>query len=344
MAAQQTFAFFQPEKRMKKTLGNNNRPSRLDTKATKLRPGTVGTESPPIDQTPAAAGSPHSSATCPGLSLRALDEGVSETPAKIQNDDLQDTLQQLRHKIGCVQTARKISEDQISTGSHEIDSLLPTGGLKIAALTEWLASSDSSGAATLSLIAAANHLRQTAGPLVIVDQQGDFYPPAASAFGIAYEKMILVRPQQRADFVWSIDQALRCESVAGVWAIVHGRLDDRDARRFQLAAEIGNTPGFLVRDQSVRGQPSFAETRFYVTTKPALRQTSSANRFLQVTLDRCRGGVIGQSAQVQIDDSARINPVPLPTNPVHETAAVHLASQLANPATARSTDRQQRRA
>jgi hypothetical protein len=233
--------------------------------------------------------------------------------------------------------------------------MLPQGGLKVAGLAEWIAESDSSGAAALSLIAAAVQLRCQAGPLVIVDVDKTFYPPAAVALGIPLEQIILVRPSRHAELVWAIDQALRCEAVAAVWAQVGTRLDDRDARRFQLAAEIGHTPGYFVRPRAARRRPSFADVRFHVDgslknstgreTGPLRQQrpdpgfAHQSQRLLQVSLDRCRGGVIGQNVWVQIDDRAQIHHVSSTESTRHETAAVHLASQLANPTAGQSTHR-----
>ncbi len=240
--------------------------------------------------------------------------------------------------------------------------MLPKGGLKIAALAEWVAESEGSGAAALSLIAAAVQLRHQAGPVVIVDIDKTFYPPAAVALGIPLERIILVRPSRHAEMVWAIDQALRCEAVGAVWAQVGTRLDDRDARRFQLAAEIGHTAGYFVRPRAARGRPSFAEVRFHVDGSAASKKGGSPKggrtllceapagpqrqespgplfeRSLQVTLDRCRGGVIGQNVWVHIDDRAQIHHIPS-TESTHETAAVHLASQLAHPTTVQSPHR-----
>ena len=129
------------------------------------------------------------------------------------------------------------------------------------------------------------------------------------------------------------------------------RVDDRDARRFQLAAEAGRTPGLLVRGFAARGKPSFAEVQFYVSEKRRVAAAAKSgiarlggNRArdfetISVTLDRVRGGVVGSQLDVQIDDSAIIRPMhstdTRPHRQRHETAAEYLASQLANPAAAK---------
>jgi hypothetical protein len=238
----------------------------------------------------------------------------------------------------------------LSTGSRALDRLLPHGGLRADAITEWVSQAEGSGAAALAMIAAANHLHDSAGgpgsggPLVVV---GSFYPPAAVALGIAAERIVWVRPSGGAELVWAIDQSLRCESVAAVWAQVGADLDDRDARRFQLAAETGGTPGLLIRPAAVRGRPTFADVRLHVSHRHHSAGAGSrfGGRVLQVTLDRCRGGAAGGSVWVQIDDRARLHDFfPTPSAPIsnHETAALRLASELADPATSAREPRRDR--
>ena len=283
-----------------------------------------------------------------------------------ESQDRDSVLRKLRNDLGCVLPGAENEAQTIySTGSRAMDEMLPRGGLRRDAITEWVAGSESSGAAALSLIAAANLLSISvkSGPLVVVCGESGFYPPAAVALGLAVDRIIWVRPKRHADLVWSIDQALRCESVAAVWAHAGAHLDDRDARRFQLASEAGKTAGLFVRPAASRGRPSFAEVRFHVghlisppeyepidcvvSTQGSIRSevAKQSHRGLAVTVDRCRGGVAGQQIAVQIDDRGNLHAVPwhhessgstgCSGDNRHETAAVHLASELAHPKTAK---------
>lgn len=264
-----------------------------------------------------------------------------------QKADRKSVLQALRAKVGCISASSDDSVGQtLSTGSGTMDRLLPRGGLRHDAITEWVAETNGCGAASLSMIAAATHLQSTrgSGVLVVVGGPEIFYPPAAVALGIPAGRIVWVRPAQYADQVWAIDQSLRCESVAAVWAFVGANLDDRDARRFQLAAETGHTPGLFVRPAATRGRPSFVDVRFHVdnlATGPDL-DARLVGRVMKVTLDRCRGGTIGHSVWVRIDDQARIHRVTPQQLGISkdETATVRLASELAYPKTAtRKADR-----
>jgi protein ImuA len=275
--------------------------------------------------------------------------------SELDNHDLdskQAVLRQLRAKAGCISTASNgEAGETLSTGSDAIDSLLPRGGLRFDAITEWVSEADGCGAAALAMITAATYLNSSRdriassrGPLVVVSNPSNFYPPAAVALGIPASRIIWVRPTRHVDLVWSIDQALRCQSVAAVWAHIGANLDDRDARRFQLAAEAGRTPGLFIRPAAARGRPSFADVRLHIGNHNSMPvselhasefQVRSQQRVMKVMLDRCRGGTVGHSVWIQIDDQARVHKVtPQPFGiSENETAAVRLASELAHPKT-----------
>ena len=271
-------------------------------------------------------------------------------------------MRELRAELGCVNAAPDgDAGETLSTGSDAINRLLPRGGLRPDAITEWVSEADGCGAAPLSMITAATRLKSPRGrgPLVVVSGQDNFYPPATVALGISANRIIWVRPTRHADLVWAIDQALRCESIAAVWAHVGANLDDRDARRFQLASEAGHTPGLFIRPAATRGRPSFADVRLHVgnqekipgfldsrsgflnsrsgflNSRSGFLNSHSLGRVMNITLDRCRGARGGHSVWVQIDDQARIHQVTPQQLGISkdETAAVHLASELAHPKT-----------
>ncbi|TWT67046.1 cell division inhibitor SulA [Allorhodopirellula solitaria] len=215
------------------------------------------------------------------------------------------------------------SAARFSTGAQALDACLPGGGLKRGGLCEWVAGHDASGASTLAMLAAAETMidrhspaageatgggsKQTGvphrGPIIVVDPNGTFHAATAIACGISPQRMVVCRPSSRRESVWAIDQALRCSSVAAVWSALPWSLDDRDARRLQLAAEQGRTPGLFVLPSSARARPSFAAVRWHVRAVPVDASRLSADqrvaaglplrppldlRILCVQLDRAR--------------------------------------------------------
>jgi protein ImuA len=208
-----------------------------------------------------------------------------------------------------------VPEPAYSAGGKVLNSLLPHGGLRRGTIVQWVGEAGGDGAASLATIAAAEIAgSELSGgkPLVVFDDgtKTSFYPPAAIALGVPADRMVVVKKQSHhnhADMIWAIDQALRCDAVAAVWAELGSWLNDRDARRLQLAAEAGGTVGLFIRPAEVRRRPSFSDISWFVAApqdrmvqdKPAATFPRSQRR-LRVEIDRCRGGVEGAVAMVEI--------------------------------------------
>jgi hypothetical protein len=182
-------------------------------------------------------------------------------------------------------------------------------------LVEWLAGASGAvggGAATLGLLSAREACWE-GGALVVIDRRQTFYPPAAAAWGINLDRMIVVHPQNARDELWAMVQALRSPAVAAMFATID-RLDSRSFRRLQLAAQAGQTLGVLMRPSSVRGEPSWADVSLEVGPLPVVRgplygsngpRTTDHGRRLQVHLLRCHNGRAGGSVVLEIDDAAQ---------------------------------------
>jgi hypothetical protein len=192
---------------------------------------------------------------------------------------------------------------RVSSGWPALDALLPGQGFLRGSLVEWLSEGPGSGAGSLALRVAQQASRpvrqpasQQTAPIVVLDRSGWFYPPAAAAWGIDLQRLILLRPRDEAAALWALDQALRCPAVAAVWTWLP-RLEGRWFRRFQLAVEHSGCLGLLLRPAQVRGQPSWAEVQLGV--RP---QLSRSGRRWYVELLRCRGtGRLGQ-VELQLDE------------------------------------------
>jgi len=115
------------------------------------------------------------------------------------------------------------------------------------------------------------------------------------------EQIVVVHPASQADFIWAVDQSLRCPAAAATLAWVD-RLDGHNFRRFQLAAEQAATLGLFVRPAEVRHQPSWADVRLLIEPLPSV---DIDGRRLRIHLLRCRGAAGGQAIDVVIDHETR---------------------------------------
>jgi hypothetical protein len=217
-------------------------------------------------------------------------------------------------------------------------------------LVEWLSGLTHNSAATLSLLCAREACRP-GGSLVVVDRLQTFYPPAAAAWGIDLNRLIIVRPRGMRDALWATIQSLRSPAVAAVWAPLE-KLDSREFRQLQLAAQTGRTLGLLLRPAYIRGQPSWADVRLWVSNcgfriadcglSHSIRNPKSAIRNLHVRVLRQRGSRPGASILLEINDATNtiqasshpnLRPQPLASSPQpHASLPLFMAPELADPA------------
>lgn len=164
-----------------------------------------------------------------------------------------------------------------STGLEALDALLPQGGLAPGSLVEllrdevgggvlsmalWLARSAASPRLDFSRSQTAPAGSRRHHPIIVLDMQGDFYPPALVAMGFDLERVVVVHPDSARTALWAAEQSLRCPAVGAVVASLE-RVSDGDARRLQLAAEQGGTMGLLVRPSRAAGR-TFAAVRMRI--------------------------------------------------------------------------------
>jgi cell division inhibitor SulA/protein ImuA len=235
------------------------------------------------------------------------------------------SLQRLAAAIEQIEGQRRPRDERpVTSGFAAIDRLLPEGGFQRGAIVEYLATCGGSGAASLALSAALSAVA-AGGSLVVVDRERMFYPPAAipwstdpcSADSTAFDRLIVVRPENEDDERWALDQVLRSPAVAAVLAWPCNKAASskaasstaaKDFRRWQLAAELGGSLGFFVSPDAVRSEPSWAAVRLAVAPVGGA-PTSAPRRVLRVELLKCRGRAGGTTAEVTIDDET--HPLPL---------------------------------
>ena len=175
----------------------------------------------------------------------------------------------------------------------ELDGVLPGGGIRRGSLVELLDERAGCGTETIAAVLTRT-VCQIPGVVVVVDRDGEFYPPALAAWGIGFDRQIVVRAENDADAVWAADQALRSWAAVAVW-LWTDRLTQPDYRRLQLSAMEGGAIGVLFRVARAGGQPTGADLQLAVEPRP-----SGRGRMLHVEVTRCRGGVPGSAAEVCI--------------------------------------------
>ena len=155
----------------------------------------------------------------------------------------------------------------LASGYPELDRHLPGGGWPTEALTEILTEQYGIGELRLLMPALAQLSAEDAqsdysepGWIAWVAPPFQPYPPALQQCGIDLSHMLIVRPEDPSEILWSAEQALSSGTCAAVlfWA---ERLDDQASRRLQLAAEKGHSWAIAFRPMAARRQPSAAALR-----------------------------------------------------------------------------------
>ena len=187
-----------------------------------------------------------------------------ELSAHAKNPVIQQLRRQLRQmeQVG----SRAVQEGAASLGIKALDALLGAEVLRPGVIIEWVVEGAGAGAARLVLPAAIEAL-QKGGALVVIDDRQEFYPPAALRLGLDLERTVVVRPRNRQEALWALEQALRCSGVAATLGWID-RLDDRTFRRLQLATEQGGGWGLFLRPIAARKEPTWADLRWLVQPLP----------------------------------------------------------------------------
>lgn len=153
------------------------------------------------------------------------------------------------------------------TGHAGLDALLPGGGWPRGALSEVLFAGPGVGEMQLVLPWLAR-LTQAGGRVALVHPPHIPYAPALIAAGVAVQRLCVVGSgSSPGTGHWAMEQMLRSGGFGAVlgWP---GRLDGRDLRRLQLAAEQGRSSGVLFRDLGQAAQPTPAALRLRVQGPP----------------------------------------------------------------------------
>jgi|GEM_PF-3912956 len=188
-------------------------------------------------------------------------------------------VQVLADRVRQLETGFRPAAESVSSGLAPLDRLLPGKAFRRGTLVEWLAAEEGSGAGLLALTAAREACRQ-GGALVVLDRERSFYPPAAAAWGIDLEKLIVVRPSSK-DESWALDQVLRSAGVAAVlswpprWPLATG---GRSQRRAGLADPRRKHPRRSLLGRSAAAGRAFARPAASHFQTPLARSAAALAR------------------------------------------------------------------
>ena len=181
-------------------------------------------------------------------------------------DPLEKLLQNPRLWRGRDQTSTSIGQG-LPSGYPKLDRHLPGGGWPQHALTEILLEHYGMGELQLLMPALArlstpqdHEVSDEAGWIAWIAPPFQPYPPALLQWGINLSRVLIVRPKQESEALWSAEQALSSGNCAAVLMWLD-TLNDYSSRRLQLAAEKGQSWAIAFRPLAALSQASAAALR-----------------------------------------------------------------------------------
>jgi protein ImuA len=176
-----------------------------------------------------------------------------------QKENMQNanTLAELRRTVRALEGSGR-RPAAASSGQAALDAALPGGGIAPAGLVEVQPATgfDASAGMGFGLAIAARALARRAGPLFWISSPfaeaeagGGPYGPGLSSFGIASERVVLVRARSEAALTVALEEASRTAGVGAAMLLAPTGLDlDLTVcRRIQLATEASGVTALTVR-------------------------------------------------------------------------------------------------
>lgn len=179
------------------------------------------------------------------------------------------------------QTAHHVAT--LASGHAALDRVLPGHGWPLGAITELIHGTPGCGELSLVMPALARLHHTNSGQaqsrIIMLDPPWIPYPPALHERGLALDKVLLIRTQNRSESLWACEQVLRGMPGGAVLAWPEN-ISFSELRRLQLAAEKGQKVVFLFRHANAANHSSPAALRLQLTADDG---------DLQVRVLKCRG-------------------------------------------------------
>jgi protein ImuA len=208
-----------------------------------------------------------------------------------------DDLRRLLPRLESVTSGKRV----FSFGLPLLDGHLPRGGLASGVLHEITCADDDDMPAALGFVAALLNLMPRAGPVLFVVSPrslanvGRPHGHGLKDLGLDPARLILVEPENEAQTLWALQEALHSAVPTVVVGAIGKKLDLKMSRRLHLAAGNSGLPLILLLPAGVTGS-SAAATRWRIGAAKAARDRFGlvACWRWRARLERCRNGRPGE--------------------------------------------------
>lgn len=184
-----------------------------------------------------------------------------------------DIFNSLQKEMLALQGLRPIPVDeQVRIGLGSIEMAFPQKTFPRGAIHEFVSDHATNVAATNGFIAGiAGKLMQQQGICVWIGSNPCVFAPALRNYGIQPEKIIFIRVRQQKELLWTIEEALKCQSLALVVGEIN-EINFLQSRRLQLAVEQSRVTGFIHRYQPKAASTIACIARWQIMPLPSIAE------------------------------------------------------------------------
>ncbi|HEX8561605.1 MAG TPA: hypothetical protein VF676_01380 [Flavobacterium sp.] len=179
--------------------------------------------------------------------------------------DKQAVIKQLQAKINAMQGLGKPSGMPATNGFAPFSDAFPSGAFPMGALHEFVSYEPADAASTSGFITALAGIFMKSGGLSLwIGSERKIFPLGLKPFGLEPDRVIFIKTPKHKDMLWTIEEALKCESLTAVIGEIK-ELSFTESRRLQLAVERSGVNCFIHRFRPRAENALACTTRWKIT-------------------------------------------------------------------------------
>ena len=154
-------------------------------------------------------------------------------------------------------------------GLEQIEAAFPNAIFPGGAIHEFLTEEQEHAAACAGFLGGLlKVLMQHGGICLWIGTSRSLFPPALKSFGVAPERIVFIDLKRERDVLWTMEEALKCDSLAAVIGEI-GEISFTESRRLQLVVEKSRVTGFILRKNTKKLSTTTCVARWRITCLPS---------------------------------------------------------------------------
>lgn len=154
-------------------------------------------------------------------------------------------------------------------GLEQIEAAFPNAVFPTGAIHEFLTEEPEYAAACGGFLGGLLKVfMQHGGICLWISTSRSLFPPALKNFGVDPDRIIFIDLKQKKDILWSMEEALKCGSLAAVIGEIE-EISFTESRRLQLVVEKSKVTGFILRTNTKKLSTTACVARWRIKSLPS---------------------------------------------------------------------------